>query len=196
MNNNQDIEKKIEENTDKIELEGKRDELARCLKERDEYLDGWKRAKAELLNYKKEENKRFEEVIKFANETLIRELISVLDSFALALTTFEQIPLAGASGVLKEKDEIKNIEASEGWKIVVSWQKGLFLIKQQLEDILKQVGLERVSVVLGEMFDPRLQEAVASVDSDKPSGTVVEEVEAGYMLNGKLLRPARVKIAK
>jgi molecular chaperone GrpE len=145
------------------------DELFNCQKERDEYLDGWKRAKADLLNYKKDEGKRFETVIRFANETLIKDLIAVLDSFDLALATLEKEGRA---------------------------EKGMYLIKAQLEDILKQQGLERVIVSVGQKFDPALQEAIASVESDKPSGTVIEEVERGYMLNGKLIRPARVKIVK
>lgn len=147
------------------------DVLSKCQKERDEYLDGWKRAKADLINYKKDEAKRFQAVAKFANESLIRELVNVLDSFDLALVSL------GA-----EADQKK--------------EKGLYLIRQQLEDILKQGGLERVVVSVGQLFDPALQEAIAQVESDKPSGTIIEEVERGYFLNGKLIRPARVKIAK
>src|SRR3989344_1580085 len=63
------------------------DELAKCEKERDEYLDGWKRAKADLANYKKDELKHFEEFAKWSQESLIREVIVVLDSFDLALVS-------------------------------------------------------------------------------------------------------------
>jgi len=56
--------------------------------------------------------------------------------------------------------------------------------------------LERIIISVGQPFDPGLQEAVAEIESDKTSGTIVEEVERGYLLNGKLIRPARVKIAK
>ncbi|MEK9168374.1 MAG: nucleotide exchange factor GrpE [Patescibacteria group bacterium] len=146
-------------------------ELEKYQKERDEYLDGWKRAKADLINYKKDEAKRFEMMIKFANESLIKELVNVLDSFDLALISL------GNDG--------------DG-KI----QKGLYLIRHQLEDALKQQGLERIIVSVGQPFDPALQEAIASIESDKPSGMIIEEVERGYLLNGKLIRPARVKVAK
>lgn len=145
------------------------DDLAKCQKERDEYLDGWKRAKADLINYKKDEAKRFETIAKFANESLIRDLIIVLDSFDLALSALEKEGKA---------------------------EKGVYLIRAQMEDILKQNGLERVIVSVGQPFDPALQEAIAEIESDKPSGTVVEEVERGYLLRGKLMRPARVKVAK
>src|SRR3989344_6824683 len=70
------------------------DELQKCQKEKDEYLDGWKRAKADLSNYKKDEMKRFETVAKFANEAIIRELIAVLDSFDLALVALGNDELA------------------------------------------------------------------------------------------------------
>jgi len=147
------------------------DELSKCQKERDDYLDGWKRVKADLINYKKDEAKRFEAIVKFSNEALIKELINVLDSFDLALVALEV-----------EEDK--------------KTQKGLYLIRQQLEDILRQNGLERIIVSVGQSFDPALQEAVATIELDKPSGTIIEEVERGYLLNGKLIRPARVKVSK
>ncbi len=147
------------------------DELSKCQKEREEYLDGWKRARADLINYKKDEAKRFESIVKFSNETIIKDLIIVLDSFDLALSVLQN-----------EADERK--------------EKGLYLIKQQLEDILKLSGLERIIISVGQPFNPSNQEAVAEVESDKLSGTIIEEVERGYLLNGKLIRPARVKVAK
>lgn len=164
----------IQKNEEKVEGEEKpseTDELLKCQKEKEEYLDGWKRAKADLINYKKDEAKRFESVIKFANESLVKDLILVLDSFDLALSALQN-----------EADAKK--------------EKGLYLIRQQLEDILKLSGLERIIISVGQPFDPSLQEAVSEVESDKTSGTIIEEVERGYLLNGKLIRPARVKVAK
>ncbi|MEK7481887.1 MAG: nucleotide exchange factor GrpE [Patescibacteria group bacterium] len=145
------------------------DELAKCQKEKDEHLDGWKRAKADLINYKKDEAKRFETMIKFSQEAMIRDLIAVLDSFDLAVLALEKEGKA---------------------------EKGIYLIKSQLEDNLKKYGLEKVLVSVNQPFDPNLQEAIAAVESDKPSSTVIEEVERGYLLHGKLIRPARVKVSK
>ena len=167
-----DIQKNNEQKADgemEINEEKPNDELNKCQKERDEYLDGWKRAKADLINHKKDEAKRFEAVVKFSNEALIKEIINVLDSFDLALDSLER----------------------EG-----KTEKGMYLIRAQLEDILKQNGLERVIVSVGQSFDPALQEAIAAIESDKPSGIIIEEVEKGYLLNGKLIRPARVKVSK
>lgn len=138
-------------------------------KERDEYLDGWQRARAELINYKKDEAKRFETLRNFANEMIIRDLITILDSFDLAIAALEKDGKA---------------------------EKGIYLIKSQIEDVLKNYGLEKLIVSVGQVFDPALHEAVATIESDKPSNTIIEEVERGYTLGGKLIRPARVKIVK
>lgn len=136
-------------------------ELEQAKKERDEYLNGWKRAKADLINYQKEEAQRLEDTLKFANSGLVRELIPVLDSFAL-----------------EEKHGAKNP------------------VRGQLETILKKIGLERMSMELGKPFDPNFQEAVAEAESDQPVGTIIEEVEAGYLLNGRVIRPTKVKLSK
>ncbi|MEK7495926.1 MAG: nucleotide exchange factor GrpE [Patescibacteria group bacterium] len=172
-----------EENDEKEIVET---ELEKFQKERDEYLDGWKRAKADLINYKKDEAKRFEMMIKFANESLIKELINVLDSFDLAFIAL------GQSQTNADNTQTNTESPRES----AHWQKGLYLIRHQLEDALKQQGLERVIVSVGQPFNPALQEAIASIESDKPSEIIIEEVERGYLLNGKLIRPARVKVSK
>lgn len=138
-------------------------------KERDEYLEGWQRAKADLANYRKEEARRLEHILMASNEQLIKELLVVLDSFDLAIESLEK----------EEKAE-----------------KGVYLIRSQMEDVLKKFGLERVVVKKGDNFDPSQHEAIATIESEQESETVVEEVERGYRLNGKLIRPARVKVAK
>lgn len=144
-----------------------REELEKCKAERDEYLNGWKRAKADLINYQKDEQKRMEEFMKFANKELLRELITVMDSFDLAIATLGE-----------------------------RLDKGTLMIRTQLEDVLKKQGLERLAVAIGAPFDPAVHEAVAAVESTEPPGTIVEEVERGYALNGRVIRPARVKVVK
>ena len=144
--------------------------LEECGKKAEEYLNGWKRAQADLINYKKDETKRLEEAIKFGNSILIRDLLTVLDSFDLAVAALEK------SGPV---------------------DKGIYLIRSQLGDVLKRHGLEKLTVSVGQPFDANLQEAIAEIEgSGKPPNIVVEEVEAGYTLNGRLIRPARVKVSK
>ena len=152
-----------------------KDKLAACTKERDEYLNGWKRAKADLINYQRDEGKRFEEFSQFAAIELVRDFIPVLDSFA-ALERLEGEP---------RPDE------ASGRDLV-----GMRRMRSQLEDTLKRRGLERIGVSPGDPFDPARHEAVAEIESTHPPGSVAEVVEQGYALSGKLIRPARVRLAK
>jgi len=150
---------------------GDKDGLKKVKEERDEYLDGWKRAKADLINYKKEELKRLEEVVKFANEAMIGDLIVVLDSFELALATLDR------------KDS--HVE------------KGMYMIRAKLEDVMERRGLEKIEVEVGQEFDPNYHEAVDVVDGGKEkSNTIAEEVGTGYKLHGKVIRASRVKVYK
>lgn len=151
------------------EIEALRVKLESLEKERQEYLDGWKRAKADFINYKKEEAERIAALTKFANESLLQELILILDSFALGLSVLDGNKAA---------------------------EKGMSLVKLQLEDVLRKYGLERIKVALGSPFDPATQEAVGEVQSKSPPGSVAEVVEEGYSLNGKVMRPAKVMISK
>ena len=133
----------------------------------EEYLDGWKRAKADFLNYQKEEIKRLEQISQFANEDMVKELLTVLDSFDLALANVK-------------KEEVEGIK----------------LIQSQLKKVLEKNGLQRLTGTVGQEFDPVFHEAIALVDSDQESSIVIEEVEAGYLLADKVIRPARVKVSK
>jgi len=124
-------------------------------KKAQEYLDGWKRAQADLINYRKDEAKRLAEFAKFANESLIIELLDVLDDLQKALEH--------ASG-----------------------PDGLGQIVKKFEDLLTKHGVEKISTA--SEFDPLLHEAVGG----DPDGDGLEEIRAGYTMNGKVIRPARV----
>ena len=145
-------------------------EIQKCQRERDEYLAGWQRAKADFLNYQKDERKRLEEFLKFCEAGLIGDLLPVLDSFDSA-----------QGGQVGSPDD----------KV-----KGFLLIKSLIDEILKKRGLEPIKSV-GEKFNPEFHEAVATVeDFAKESQTITEEIQKGYILNGKVLRAAKVKIVK
>jgi molecular chaperone GrpE len=145
------------------------EEVEKLKKDCADYLAGWQRAKADFINHKKEEAQRFEEMIKFSNESLIRDLIGPIDSFDLGVAALEK------------KGEV---------------EKGIYMIKTQLEDVLKKYGLEKISVKPGDKFNPSVAESLGEEESEQPPQTVAEEIESGYRLNGKLIRPARVKISK
>lgn len=147
-------------------------ELDKCYKERDEFLHGWQRERADFINYKKDEAERLREITKLANEELIFKILDVLDNFDKAE---KEMP----------DDLIEN-----------QYFKGIFQIKIQLLDILKNQGLKTIES-LGKRFDPNFHEVVEEIKVEKKEpGIVVEEIQKGYMLENKLLRPAKVKISK
>jgi molecular chaperone GrpE len=156
---NQDQEKNQSENSGLEEMK----------KQRDEYLAGWQRAKADFINYKKEEFAHLQEVAKYGNEDLIKDLISVIDNFDLGLRALEK---AGPV------------------------EKGIYLIRSQIEDILKKRGLQKIEVKAGDTFDPATMEAMTEIKNDFPHGAVVEEIEPGYRLHEKVLRASRVIVSK
>ncbi len=145
------------------------EQLAECEKLRDEYLEGWKRAKADLVNYKKEETARMEAIALFGNEVFIREIIIALDSFQLGLATLEH-------------DE----KAFQGMQLVAF----------QLDDILKRAGVEKMNATQGDIFDPTYHEATGFISSTSPPDTIAQEMLCGYRLNTKVLRPVKVVLSK
>lgn len=155
-----------------LNIEELKKELEDCKKKRDEYLAGWQRARADLVNYKKEEKDRINQLSSYFNNDLILKLLPILDSLNLAEN---KIP--------EELREDENI-------------KGLLQIKIQVQDFLKNQGVKRIET-LEEKFDPNFHEVVGEIEAkDRDKGIIVEEVQRGYLLNDKVLRPAKVKISK
>lgn len=150
------------------------DELAQCKAQATEYLNGWQRAKADFINYKNEEGKRLEDMARFMTRSLMQDIFPLLDSFDLAVKHF---------GTRQNRSDREQ-------------EKGILLIHSQLMDILKKRGLEAIQVTLGEPFNPEKHEALGEVESIFPSGSVAEEIQKGYMLQGKVARPARVRVGK
>ncbi len=143
------------------------EKLKKCQELKEEYLTGWQRAKADLINARKDDEKYNQEFAKFANFVLISDILPVLDSFDLAL---------------KGRDNS-------------NFTQGIILIKMQLEDVMKKYGLEPIKTI-GEKFNLQFHEIVGETESKEEKGVIIEEVQKGYLLNGKVLRPARVKTSK
>jgi len=154
------------------ELEVIKAELLKVTSERDDYLNGWQRAKADFANAKKRMEETMAEYRKLANEGLIEEIVPVLQSFEMAFG---------------------NKEAWE--KADKNWRSGVEYIYTQLKTVVEQNGLEAVSP-LGQKFDPMLHEAVRFelTDDAKKADTISEVVEKGYKLAGKLIKPAKVVV--
>lgn len=174
------MEKGKETEKEEFTIEELKKKLQECQKLKDEYLAGWQRARADLLNYKKEEMERIGEFVKYADVGLIFKILPILDNFELA--AHQNFPSENLSG--QEKERINQVI------------QGFLQIKAQLQDFLKNQGVEEIKC-LGEKFDPNFQEIVEEIEvKDKKSGIVIEEIQKGYLLDGKILRPAKVKISK
>lgn len=148
-------------------------------KKAEEYLNNWKRERADFINYKKDEKKRTEEFLKFSTEGIITELIDVIDGIEVARKN------------LPDLQELKE------------WTDGFDGSLDKLGQFLKKFGIEKINVA-DSKFDPLLHEAVA-VSSEALSegrevqdkdGEKIEEIRPGYTMHGKVIRPARVKIIK
>lgn len=145
-----------------------KEELKKCEMERKEYLDGWQRAKADSINYRKDESRRLEDIGRFVGASMIEEILPVLDSFDLALN--HDMPSETVKGIL--------------------------LIRSQFEDVLKKRGLEEIETKAGDEFNTEKHESIGEVESALPHGVIAEAVQRGYLLRGRVLRPVRVRLSK
>ncbi len=148
------------------------DELKQKAALADELRDKNLRLVADMDNLRKRIAQEKIESVKYANESILESLIPVLDNFELALQSIDQT------------DNLPAIK--DGIKMVFS----------QLKQNLKQEGLDEISA-LGQSFDHNLHDAISQEVSDEhPEGTVLRENRKGYLLKGKLLRPASVVVSK
>lgn len=142
--------------------------------EKDEYIDKWKRALAELENYRKRNEKQLKDSIKFAHENILYDLLNVVDNFERALL---------------------HIEDS---KSTATLKQGVEMIYKELKTLLNRYGVKHIEA-LGKKYDPNFHEAVEEIkqgnNSQSNTYVVVEEVLPGYTLHDRLLRPAKVKVS-
>jgi molecular chaperone GrpE len=154
------------------ELETLRQEIAAKEQEAKKNYDRFLRQVAELENFKKRSAREREEVSRFANESLIKDLLSVVDNLERAV--------AHASGGGNGKPIVEGVE----------------MVLKGLLDVLAKHGVAQISAI-GQPFDPAKHEAIAQVESATAEpNSVVEELHPGYMLRDRLLRPALVSVAK
>lgn len=162
----------------KESIEGTSEKLARKEKECKEkekecrdYSDRLLRQRAEFENFRKRAEKEKQEYVKFANERLILEILPIYEHFKLA---------------------VENARQSKDNELM----RGLEMILRSFEILLSENGLERIKAE-GSIFDPHLHEVVEISDSgEAEENTVLQEVKEGYILNGKVLMPSKVRIAR
>ena len=147
-------------------------ELTQAQAKADEYLDGWQRARAEFANYKKRVER--DQVLASQNATAnaIKRYLEILDDLERALRNRPQ--------------------EGEG----MQWASGVELIYRKFMNIIESEGV-KVMDVNGQFFDPNLHEAISQEDSpDHESGQIIGVVQQGYILGDRVLRPARVRVAR
>ncbi len=151
---------------------GEVDELRKKAEESDSFLDKLLRTRAELLNYQKRMRKEHEATAQYAIQDLILDLLPEFDNFERAAKLAES-----------SKDIDKFVE-------------GVKLIEDQLLKVLEKHGVKAIETV-GKPFDPNLHEAVAEEENNEHSHhTVIEELQRGFLLKGRVIRPSKVKVSK
>ncbi len=146
-------------------------ELAQAKAKAAENYDHLLRLQADFDNYRKRTQKEKVELIKYASERVVGELLPVLDNFERAASSAKVNP------------------------DFTAFSQGVDMIFRQLQTALSKEGL-KVMEAIGQPFDPNLHEAVLRVDSEEhPENTVVEEIQKGYYLKEKVLRPCMVKVS-
>ncbi len=151
-----------------------RAKLKKAVEEKQEYLLGWQKAKANYINSRKQDEEDNRTMVKYAESALLAELVPVLDSFDMAFANETEVA-----------------------KLPEQWKKGITQIRTQLAGILAAHNLEVIDPA-GKEFDPREAEAVGMVPvtSEKDDHRVISVFQKGYKLHGRVLRPAKVQVGK
>lgn len=144
--------------------------LEEAAKKLEEAQRGEVYVQAEYQNYRRRSEERFTEQQKYNNAEFIKALLPVLDNFERAMTAAEQ---------------------SQNFEALIGGVKGTL---KQLQSALQKVGVTPIEAV-GKEFDPKFHEAIGHAESEEyPSNTVVEEVQRGYILHDRVLRPTLVRV--
>jgi len=170
----------VEEPQTSNDLEELRRQLADLQKEKDELFARLQRLSADYANFQKRAPKHVADTIAYEKERIIRTLLPAMDNFE---HTFQNPSFRG--------DRLAPAEAG-----VETFVKGVRIIYDQIIDVLKSHGVEQINA-LGKKFDPSQHEAVLQkAEPQQPDGTVLEEPQKGYKLNGRVIRASRVVVNK
>jgi len=161
----------IEEEAGENELEALQAELEQTQSQAAEYLDGWQRARAEFANYKKRMEAEREELRRASTEALLLKLLPVVDDFERA---FQALPEDSTDA---------------------AWAEGFQMILRKLQGLLESQDVAPIEAA-NQPFDPLWHQAVMQEETDEhPDGYVIEEMQRGYRLGDRVLRPSMVKVA-
>jgi molecular chaperone GrpE len=163
------------------------DNLKYTQQDLDTVTNNWKRALADFENYKKRQEVQNKELVEFAREVAVAKLLPALDALEQALKHLPEY-----SGHSDANSQNSDRDFTEKYQ---NWQTGVNGIVTQLDKALGELGVNKVEAV-GKKFDPHFHEAIREVESAEADGTVVDELQTGFLLNGKLIRPSQVIISK
>lgn len=169
VNNDSDVV--YDDDTGAAVLKRLRERIKTLEKEKQEYLDGWQRMKADVVNRDKaaaEEKSRVSELVK---EHMLEQLLPILDAFDAAFT------------------------GSSWEKVDTNWRVGIEYIHTQFKKVLEENGIAAFGSV-GEVFDASRHDVASESEVEGVSGTVSKVLRSGYSVQGRIIRPARVEIYK
>ena len=162
----------LEVETPEAEIDRLRGELTQALTDIKTHQEQYLRTLADMENLRKRTQRDKEELAKFANENILREILPVIDNLERAVEHAEQT------------------ESNDGLF------EGVQMTLTQFSQLLSKFGVEPVDAV-GQLFDPAYHQAMGQLESDEhPVNTVIQQMQKGYQLNDRLLRPAFVMLAK
>ena len=151
---------------------GGQDELAQLRRERDSLYERLARATADFQNIRRRQEQEADQRVQYANSTLIKSLLPVIDNFERALAVDPS--KADAASILK----------------------GMQIVHDQWLNVLRQQQVEEIAPAPGTPFDPNLHQAIMQQDATYPVPTVVQLLQKGYALHGRTLRPAQVAVSR
>ena len=149
-----------------------RADLKQCKTEKEEYLTGWQKERADFSNYKKQEDDRKAVFSEAMRERILTRFLSVIDSFNMAFAN------------------------KEAWnKVNEEWRKGVEYIYAQLNTIFEEYGVKAIGEE-GESFDPNIHQSIDVVETDRKENDhkVASIIQKGYKLGERVIRPARVNV--
>jgi len=157
---------------EETELERLQRELEEARAQAAEYLEGWQRTQAEFANYRKRQEVERQQRARMSNANLIARILPVLDDLERAAQT---LPLGLRS---------------------LTWIEGVFLVQRKLEMVLELEGVKPIETS-GQTFDPLYHEAVTYEEAEGyEDGQIIGEVQRGYVLGERVIRPALVRVAR
>jgi len=150
----------------------------------DAVTNNWKRALADFDNFKKQKERENKELLEFAKEVTVVRLLPTLDALEQAL---RHMPT-------EENQEVRS--KNQGFfDKYQNWQTGVQGIVAQLDKVLGELGVKKIEAI-GKKFDPHFHEAVREVESENQDGVILDELQSGFILNGKVIRASQVIISK